>query len=88
MGEDLQAEIDKQFSVWSEVLNTKSAKLYQLFLDPEVPKEDGEKFDTAFLERIRAEYDALKDAGEITLMDPMINIIEVMDNCSPEVKAQ
>ena len=64
-GERLQAEIDKQFSVWTDVINQKSEYLYKLFMSPDEPKMAGEMFDESFLQRLRDEYDALKDAGSI-----------------------
>ena len=86
-GEELQTEIDKQFTVWTDVINTKSAMLFKLYGDSEAASVGG-MFDDNFLQTIRDEYDALKDAGSITLVDPMVTIVEVMESCPDEVKAQ
>ena len=87
-GDELQAEIDKQFSVWTDVINEKSEYLYKLFMSDDEPKQPGEMFDEAFLQRIRDEYDELKDAGMLTLVDPMVKQFEIIEMCPDDVKAK
>ena len=87
-GDELQAEIDKQFSVWTDVINEKSEYLYKLFMSDDEPKQPGEMFDEAFLQRIRDEYDALRDAGMLTLVDPMVKQFEIIEMCPDDVKAK
>lgn len=84
MEDELKDLINENFSKWTDCINEKSAILGQMYADE---AEDGEEF-LDFLNRVRAEYDEMKDNGEIHIIDPMIEIPAVMDTCPDDTKAQ
>ena len=82
----LEAIVNDNFSVWSECINKKSEVLTQMFNDPEFV-EEGEEF-LDFLNRIRAQYDALKDDDLVFIIDTGIVLPEIDDACPEDVHDQ
>ena len=82
----LEAIVNDNFSVWSECINKKSEVLTQMFNDPEFV-EEGEEF-LDFLNRIRAQYDALKDDDLVFIIDTGIVLPEISDACPEDVHDQ
>ena len=79
----LEAVINDNFSTWSMCINEKSRLLTEAFNDDEL-REDGEDFGT-FLNRIRAQYDELKDDGLVYIVDPEIELADVNPGCPQDV---
>ena len=82
----LDAIINDNFSTWSACINKKSEVLTEMFNNPEFRMEDEEFLE--FLNRIRAQYDALKDDELIYIIDPEINLPDVDEACPEEVHDQ
>ena len=82
----LEAIVNDNFSVWSECINRKSEILTMMFNDPEFREEDEEFLD--FLNRIRAQYDELKDDDLVFIVDTGIVLPEINDACPEDVHDQ
>ena len=86
MKDELKDLIDENFSQWTDCINEKSALLAQMYANPEEVQEGEEFLD--FLTRIRGEYDALKDEDMVYIIEPMIEVPEVDEECPDDVHQQ
>lgn len=74
--------IDENFSRWTDCINEKSEILTRLYAD----RGNGEDF-IDFLNNIRAEYDALKEQELVYIINPGLNLPDVLDACPEDVHA-
>ena len=88
--DDLVDVIADDFSKWTAGVNEKSHVLTHMYDDwDEVDPNTGDKPDfMTFLTATRAEYDTLKDAGGVLIIDPQLEIPAILDACPQEVHDQ